>query len=849
MESKGRGMKTETGGIQRRRYDHASGRSSIYVYKGQNNGSVSRSATHVSSTVPHDTGHDRPAVPSDESVIAAAGITDTGAAAETVSQAADSHENILGTNDSNAATATVAVVVDEAETSSEASPNHTAKHPIVTRGLNIMTGAARRCGGAIWSLLRRGWFPFSYVLYTLLVAVLPAIGVMALQASLYPKFAPKKLTAFVTKMWLSGDRQFLVGYAVLVGVYCLLIVLINRFWIATPLFIVLIGSLATANYFKITLRNEPLIPPDLNFIGNPGEIASFIPESGLPLLHGVITFLLICVGVSLCLFIIDSRRSLIPMRRRARSGRVDADVASVDSSAVEPSALTSAENEHRVRKTIVRWLKSRNYIGIIARITLTLLLFNQLFTFMWNVNTPDTWAKKFIKDMSDSAILFDPTQDMQQNGYVLGFSRYVHVTAMDEPANYSETTMRNIAKRYRQQAKRINAERAGQLTDSTVIMVLSESLSDPTRVPGIALDNDPMQYIRDIKQQTTSGLALSTGYGGGTANIEYQALTGLSMANFNHSLAVAYQQLVPTQKWAESFNQLWNDDSDADGSEAFHSFNRSMYFRGTNYKKFGFSTFHTEDGPDYLTHTDAIDDNEHISDAALYQDIVDTVNDAAGSQFLQVVTMQNHMPYYDWYTDNEFKDNDASEYANDWERTDVETYAKGLEYTDEATQNFLNTLNTIDKPITVIFYGDHLPGIYTHAVGNENIDQLSLHMTDYFIWSNAASASAETKLDDNNTGVTSSNYFMALAAQHMDATVTPYLAFLTRMREAIPAIGPAGAAGDGGDFPVCLDSSGTRIGKEALTDEQQRLLRDYQLIQYDMTIGKGYLKDLGFVTY
>ena len=58
------------------------------------------------------------------------------------------------------------------------------------------------------------------------------------------------------------------------------------------------------------------------------------------------------------------------------------------------------------------------------------------------------------------------------------------------------------------------------LTDSTVIMILSETFSDPTRVPGIELTEDPMPDIRSIKETTTSGLMLSPGYGGGTANIE-----------------------------------------------------------------------------------------------------------------------------------------------------------------------------------------------------------------------------------------------------------------------------------------------------------------------------------------
>lgn len=96
------------------------------------------------------------------------------------------------------------------------------------------------------------------------------------------------------------------------------------------------------------------------------------------------------------------------------------------------------------------------------------------------------------------------------------------------------------------------------MTDNTVIMVLSETFSDPTRVPGVSFSEDPMPNIRHVKAQTTSGLMLSPGYGGGTANIEYQALSGLSMANYSSTLSIAYQQLVPSLKWAPTLNQAWD---------------------------------------------------------------------------------------------------------------------------------------------------------------------------------------------------------------------------------------------------------------------------------------------------
>lgn len=55
---------------------------------------------------------------------------------------------------------------------------------------------------------------------------------------------------------------------------------------------------------------------------------------------------------------------------------------------------------------------------------------------------------------------------------------------MEEPQDYSEKTMKSIVKKYTELAEEINVERAGQLTDQTVIYVLSESFADPRRVSG-----------------------------------------------------------------------------------------------------------------------------------------------------------------------------------------------------------------------------------------------------------------------------------------------------------------------------------------------------------------------------
>ena len=140
-----------------------------------------------------------------------------------------------------------------------------------------------------------------------------------------------------------------------------------------------------------------------------------------------------------------------------------------------------------------------------------------------------------------------------------------------------------------------------------------------------------------------------------------------------------------------------------------------------------------------------------------------------------------------------------------------------------------------------MFYGDHLPGFYSTAYfDKKNI--LGLHETDYFIWPNQASRSANTKLDAVSSDYTSSNYFSAQLAEHLNAKVSPYLAFLAEMHQAIPAMSVPDSSGSS-SAPTYLDANSNLIKKKNLSKQAKQLLHDYQLIQYDMSVGKNYLNE------
>lgn len=654
-------------------------------------------------------------------------------------------------------------------------------------------------------------------LYGVLFVLFDAVGIAALQIGVSESATRVQLSnnmwltgwGFVGKMFTSANFVAVLNLILWGVLYVILLMLTNRFWVATPIFLAVTFIVAVIEHFKVSIRYEAILPSDLNFLkADAGNLMSFMPSGA----QWTILIAVAAFAAFVVLFVFLNRLD-------ARHGRL----------------FRGSDKQSRS-------------VNAIARLLLILLpgLFFTLYSMQ--VSTVGSWAKGFATVMGDKPSMWDSVYDAQRNGPLVAFTRQLNPKVMVKPDDYSEETMKQVAARYEKAAKKINAKRSANMTDSTVIYVLSESFSDPSRVPGLKVNKDSIPNIRKIKQNTTSGLMLSSGYGGGTANLEYMGLSGLSMANFDSSLTSPYQQLVPSEHWTPTINQMWGASKNSIG---LHPYESSMYSRATNYKKFGFSHFYTLTGPDVISHQDKIDDSPYVSDEATYQSTLEEVRKTKSNQFLQVITMQNHMPYHDWYKHNDFKASSTTgKPLKDDEKESIETYQKGASLTDGATAGFLSELDKLDKPVTVVFYGDHLPGIYSSASADDD-NSLALHQTDYFIWSNKASGTQGNKID--NAEYSSPNFFVAQAAEHMDAKVSPYLAFLTEMHSKISAMEPPVVNNiQGWDrIPegqnIYLNSKGEPMAEDDFDAETKQLLADYRLIQYDITTGKNYLKDTSFM--
>ena len=523
-----------------------------------------------------------------------------------------------------------------------------------------------------------------YLVYAAVALLVGIVSSIFLWWSARPQFPyePEGSLLFIQVMKhapeaLTSRAPYLNGI-VLALIYLLCVTLVNRFWAGTAIFATFVTVYGVATKIKITMRDEPIIPSDLDFLtgkgGGAGAVTSFVTSDSRKLITSSIIYLifsiLLCVGLQI----------------------------------IDKTPFIQCSWRHPLKRQSNIW-------ALIARILAPFICVALLASYGSEICQPHSLIYRTLHSIGYKPMLWSTRTDAQHNGSLNTFLSLTHVDAMQTEPDYSPAAMQIIYDRYAKAANSINAKRTQNLTDSTVVMVLSESFSDPNRVPGVHFNKDPMPNIRKLDSTTTSGLMLSPGYGGGTANIEFQQLTGLTMANYNASLLTPYQQLLPQRSQFYSFNTIWNASCgkaySTNCSIGYHPYHQSFYMRQANYKKMGFSHFYALDSDPAIPHgkqyVGTNGEQGYVSDSDAYQNVIDSIRantkEHKPSQYIQLITMQNHAPYTDLYgPTNEFRQTNASAHMPDEERDSIANYAKGVQRTDIATSDFLSALDSIDQP-------------------------------------------------------------------------------------------------------------------------------------------------------
>jgi phosphoglycerol transferase MdoB-like AlkP superfamily enzyme len=586
---------------------------------------------------------------------------------------------------------------------------------------------------------------------------------LVLVSNLYLQWCQNELSVdLAVKFAFSWHTEkFMLGCFVLLLFLLLLCSVAGSFALGGLLYAIAIGILGFADYQKMFYRTEPIYPDDLKMITEFGLLREMV---------GTIPFVVILVIAAVGLFFF---------------GR-----------AIYKSRLLSKKAQ------ILRVLGLVITIGSLSYVS--------------NFNQPTNLLRKAY---NRTALWIPYSQKMNyyNTGFIGGFLYNLKVEAMEKPANYSEKTINTITEKYTEKAQKLNQKASTE--QPNIIFVMSESFSDPQHLNGVTVNQDPLADYRSVANTTYSGQMLSQNYGGGTANIEFEALTSFSMALFNPQMTTPYTMLVPKMQELPSIVSLLKNQTYH--ATAIHPYNTSMYKRKDVYQILGFDQFISEET---MTHKEKLQNNPYISDASAYKEILDVLKDGDTPQFVHLVTMQTHMPYSDKYTSSAYSSQSKGN------KTAIDNYMQDIAYSSEALKEFTTALNKLDRRTLVVFWGDHLPSIYSDEIKADN-DQATLHQTEFLMYD------TQNQLSDkkNHEAMTSPFYFAPTLFEQSELAVSGFYQLLTELEKEVPA------------FENGLYYQEQQWQKTlSLTKEQEKLYQEYQLIQYDIVSGQGYSLDSDF---
>lgn len=540
---------------------------------------------------------------------------------------------------------------------------------------------------------------------------------------------------------------------ILVLVYLLFYFAVNRYLLASILIIFSGIAVTVANHLKFLMRSEPLLLTDFTMIAQLDLIFSFLEMKFL------ILVLVIVTGLIIMYFF---------LRNRILTGKI----------------FTS------IKKRILLTVSVLAILGGIA-------------SFFVHVGQGDTvWNFPVVSRISNTRNITFEGHAKRASYQSLMYVWFQQATksVMLEVDGYSQDAIKEVVEKYQKRADEINKNRTQRIEDETVIFILNESLADPTRIDGVTLTENILPNIQEIQSKTTSGIMKSDTYGGGTANIETQTLLGLPFYNLSPLTAIYNVEVVPKMATLPSIS----DSFLANNRYFIHLGELQLYSRRDVYGRLGFK---------HLIATDSNmkpSKNEKYgvfpSDESTYQNILDNL-DEKESQFFSVVTYQNHIP---WSMSYPAELGGQGEGFTDKDNEKLTHYVRLVKKSDDDIKVFLEQLSKINKSITVVFYGDHLPGLYPDLAFEKNPE--SRYLTDYFIWSN------KDNTKKNYPKINSSDFPAALLS-HTNSRVSPYYALLTDVLE------------------------NASVDKKELTEVQEQIANDLKLIQYDLISGKNYVKN------
>ncbi|MBD0380762.1 LTA synthase family protein [Paenibacillus sedimenti] len=385
----------------------------------------------------------------------------------------------------------------------------------------------------------------------------------------------------------------------------------------------------------------------------------------------------------------------------------------------------------------------------------------------------------FMKMYGLYTVPWDQTITYDENGYLFSSVQMLGFLDVAKPDDYSKKAITSIL-------NQIPEKKAAAGKKPNIIVMLSESFWDPTVMKNVKFSEDPIPFLHDLQKTYTGGWMLSPQFGGSTANVEFEVLSGNSMRFFGKSPDKILPYIQYMNHGVDSLASITTRQGYS--ATAINPFFNWFFDSRKVYKHFGFSRFISSEffpndfeGPNY-------------ADRAVARKIIEETEKSAGPDFIFANTMENHHPYKPgkFYKNTIEVSGDISSES----KGILETYAQGIKNADKCLRTLVDYYSNQSEPTIILFFGDHLPffednyKVYRDAkyVLPDDPDLYTkTHYTPFVIWNNFLPAGQE-KLDMH----LSPSYLGPIVLHMAGVQGSYYTDYIYNLSQKIPVIPPNG---------------------------------------------------------
>ena len=305
-------------------------------------------------------------------------------------------------------------------------------------------------------------------------------------------------------------------------------------------------------------------------------------------------------------------------------------------------------------------------------------------------------------------------------GFVYCFSCSVFETGIARPKDYSGEKVVTILDEIKAEETFVPEEKPN------IIFLQLESFFDVNHITSLEYNEDPTPFFNSLKENYPHGFLKVPYIGSGTANVEFEIMTGMSLEFFGPGEYPYKTVLQNTACESIAFNLRELGYT----SHAVHNHKGSFYDRAHVFSSLGYDTF---------TSLEFMQDVEYnaigwAKDNVLTKEILYALDSTEKEDFVYAISVQAHGVYSEEKIEGVDYDYDVTvKSETNVNETAFEYYLTQLSEDDEFLADLIFELSQRDEKTVVVMYGDHLPYF---DITDEELDNGDVYQTEYIVWSN-----------------------------------------------------------------------------------------------------------------